>query len=251
MKDNAPEHPKMHALAERLNIPHAHAVGIMEMLWHLATRFAPAGDIGRYSAAYIAKQLSWTGDPDELVAALVEVRWLDPHDQHIYIVHDWPEHCRDTVHYWLAQRRLVFADGSRPKTTRYKHPDQARIQADYDNAVEPGDLPFQDYWDEFWAHWPRHRKVNRIRAQQVWTQKATSEERARQIIEGLRIHLQPGGVLANPNPRYIPGADSWLRNERWNDVYAPTQEAIENFVLDRDPTDDDLLRGLLPTEITE
>jgi hypothetical protein len=95
----------MKHLAELLNIPLAHAVGIMEMLWHFAARHAPQGDIGKYTDRQIADAVGWqrpTGTrgvtPEcRLSDALVEAKWLDRVSGHRLVVHDWKDHCDESV----------------------------------------------------------------------------------------------------------------------------------------------------------
>ena len=120
MKRGTPEHPKMRALCRLLNIQWPTAVGIMELLWHFTARFAPAGDIGRYKNEEIAAAVGWFDDrpPDELIDALIACRWLDSDDEHRLLVHDWPEHCEDSVHMHLARSGMVFANGTAPKRSR-------------------------------------------------------------------------------------------------------------------------------------
>jgi hypothetical protein len=69
------------------------AVGHLELLWHLTMRSAKRGDIGSLDNVEIADEIGWEGDPDEVVAMLVEAGWLDECDRHRLVVHDWHEHC--------------------------------------------------------------------------------------------------------------------------------------------------------------
>src|SRR5262245_47517735 len=54
------------------------ARSIMASLWYFTGESAPAGDIGAFDDGWIARNVSWDGKPEELIAALVEARWLDP-----------------------------------------------------------------------------------------------------------------------------------------------------------------------------
>ena len=120
MKRGTPEHPKTKALARRLSLPWPMAVGTLELLWHFTARYAPAGDIGRFPDEAIAAAVGWPEDrdPAELVRALCECGWLDQHPEHRLIIHDWPDHCEDAVHVFLARRGLTFACGKPPKTSK-------------------------------------------------------------------------------------------------------------------------------------
>jgi hypothetical protein len=123
MKRGTPEHPKMKDLADRLGIPLAHAVGIMEMLWHFTAKFAPQGDIGKFPDKAIAKAVGWekhsgsAGVTSEfmLSSALVRAGFLDPvpEQPHIrFLVHDWKDHADQSVRRYLARQKLDFASKS-------------------------------------------------------------------------------------------------------------------------------------------
>ncbi len=255
MKNDAPNHPKMLDLAHRLEINQAWAIGIMEKLWHWTADFAPQGDIGKFTNTHIAKAVYWPGDPDKLITALVEVRWLDEHEDTAIrlIIHDWPDHCDDFVHKSLANKRRLFADGSRPGLTRLNHSERGPIIDDFEDAENPGQRgpidihnpPNPEQWEDFWALWPKYRKQNKDRALRAWCHVAKAPEVAREIIRGARIHLQPGGVLANPDPKYIPLAVTWLQNRRWNDEYHPMPnrpgKGQEETFIEREPTEADLM----------
>jgi len=115
MKRGVTHSKKIELLMAILNIPRYQAVGILEMLWHVTDQKRFHGDIGTMSNREIAKQLGWAGDPDALIEALVESRWLDESGPHRLLIHDWPEHCDAAVHMKIARRKEWFADGTQPK----------------------------------------------------------------------------------------------------------------------------------------
>lgn len=108
MKRGTVEHPKMFELAKLLGVEHCTAVGIMESLWHITAKYAQQGNIGKFTNSAIAEQLHWTGDPDRLVGALCRARWLDICPANRLLVHDWKDHCEQTVTKWLARHNLDF-----------------------------------------------------------------------------------------------------------------------------------------------
>lgn len=114
MKRGTPQCGKMYDLAQRLKIHRMMAVGMMECLWHAAARHTPHGNLGRYPDSWIADQMSWKGTPSLLVEALVSSGWLDVHEKHRLLLHDWPEHCESSVHQLLKKKKELFADGSAP-----------------------------------------------------------------------------------------------------------------------------------------
>ena len=111
MKRGTPEHPKTVRLSRILEIEQWGAVGILEALWHFCARYAIQGDVGRWSNQEIADGLGWHGrhgTADQLIAALVQSRWLDECQTHRLIVHDWADHCDESCRKTLKNRGLSF-----------------------------------------------------------------------------------------------------------------------------------------------
>lgn len=97
MKRGTPFHPKMERLAALLKVPHPHAVGIMEMLWHFAAEQTPRGDIGAVSDEMIARAVMWRKKPAVLIQAFVQAGWLETHSEYRLIIHDWGQHADDAT----------------------------------------------------------------------------------------------------------------------------------------------------------
>ena len=121
MKVNAVNHGKMHELAgwieEIRQLPyedcHTLAVGYIERLIDVTHHDAPRGDIGRYSDRTIARKAGWTGEPGPFIAALLTAGWLDRHEEHRLLVHDWSFHAMEATRLSLERRgEITFADGS-------------------------------------------------------------------------------------------------------------------------------------------
>jgi hypothetical protein len=124
MKKEAANHTKMKRLCRYLDVPRCMAAGIMELLWHLTSVEAPAGDIGKLSNEDIALGIDYRGDEDALIAALQKAGWIDEHPDHRLVIHDWWDHCEDSVHMKLARLRRCFADGKPPKLARLPKPER-------------------------------------------------------------------------------------------------------------------------------
>lgn len=105
----------MDALAAKLGICLAQAVGHMEMLFHLTAKHTPHGNIGKMPNAYIAKKSGWDGDPEVFVSALIECRWLDSCTEQRLIVHDWHEHCDDATKKSVSRSETSFFRPVLPK----------------------------------------------------------------------------------------------------------------------------------------
>jgi hypothetical protein len=124
LKRGTPRHPKLIDLCELLHIQRPTGVGYLELLWHFTAEFCPQGDIGRYSIKRIEGACHWHGRPGVLIWALYKTNWLDISDPeerrnfgevlHEVVhrrarlctdiaqvrtlsVHDWYEHCTDSV----------------------------------------------------------------------------------------------------------------------------------------------------------
>ena len=109
MKRGTPGHPKMKALCKALDVPLYAGVGLLETLWHLTMRYAPAGNIGKFTNEAIAEELGWPGDPDMLVSSLISAGWLDECDTNRLIVHDWENHADQTVKRYLTVHGITWA----------------------------------------------------------------------------------------------------------------------------------------------
>ena len=137
MKRGTPEHPKTEMLASLLGIPVAHAVGLLEMLWHFTAKFSPDGDLSRWDESVIAKKSGWDGDAHKFIEALCNANggiggcaFLE-RTANALCVHDWPEHCDDAVHMLLARAGRPFADGSIPRLTRLSKDERSKVEALY------------------------------------------------------------------------------------------------------------------------
>ena len=126
MKRGTPEHPKVFDLAEKLSIPRAHAVGILELLWHFTAKYTPQGDIGKYPNTAIAKACLWTKDAAKFVQALLTCGWLEQSDEYRLLVHDWHDHADDLTRKVLNRARLEFLTISHPAEI----PEQWKVEED-------------------------------------------------------------------------------------------------------------------------
>lgn len=114
MKRDALKHPKMLDLAARLDITLAQAIGHVTMLIDWVIDYATQGDIGKWPNGSIARGAGWDTSqdtsPDEFVASLIASGWLDKHETHRIIVHDWPDHAERFVKSKLASQGKGFLE---------------------------------------------------------------------------------------------------------------------------------------------
>lgn len=130
---------KFKKLQRRLDLSLWQAKGLLQTLWDFARGNAPAGDVGKYEDDELAIGIDWRGDPQDLISALIDNGWLDRIDgPGRLIIHDWWEHCEDSIHMQLARHRKLFADGQRPKLTRIERGEREQIIADYERLCANG-----------------------------------------------------------------------------------------------------------------
>src|SRR4051794_32000122 len=120
MKRGGPEHPKTKRLMALLSLPLYSAVGLLELLFHFTARYAPEGNVGKWSNDQIALAAGYDGDSDLLVDALIQPKYLDRCDSADVrlVVPNWSEHADDAVHKLLKSPGMLFADGIAPYNRR-------------------------------------------------------------------------------------------------------------------------------------
>lgn len=127
MKRGTPDHPKILTLADALykhlleqglplsaELCQSLACGMFERLCHFTARYAPAGDIGKYSDIRIALAMGWTLDASWLIDILTTVTKqldLSVNGARLY-VHDWHDHSDDAADKWLHDNNLTYANGA-------------------------------------------------------------------------------------------------------------------------------------------
>jgi len=78
------------------------------------------------------------------IEALVDSQWLERSDRFRLVVHDWPDHCEDSVHTKVARRRAFFVDGTAPKLTGLRRDEKAQLEAFYQaTPAQPVATPAQ------------------------------------------------------------------------------------------------------------
>jgi hypothetical protein len=229
VKRGTPEHPKTKALAKLLNIPWAHAVGILELLWHFTAKFAPQGDIGKYSDLVIAQAVGWqrpTGrrgvTPEcTLSDALVEAKWLDRDPERRLIVHDWEDHMDQSVERVLARRGLVVV---KPKlavpeplpeplpiatpATSAGASKTARRKVASASMTPEQESWFASDWSIYWL------KVGKGDARRAFAKTVLSQEVADKVHSAIERQLPE---MMSREPRFRKQFSGWLNGTRWED----------------------------------
>jgi hypothetical protein len=131
MKREAITHTKMRKLCRRMDLATWQAIGLLDSIWLLTARETPRGDVGKLSDEDIALGIDYRGNSTAMVQALAETGWIDVHPEHRYVIHDWADHCEDSVHMRLARSQQFFADGRQPKLTRLPGKEKETAEAFY------------------------------------------------------------------------------------------------------------------------
>jgi len=97
MKRALLSHPKTNDLASRLGCNRPAAIGYLALLFDFCAEHSPQGDIGKWVNGAIAKACEWSGDADLFIDSLVKSKWLDEHDTHRLLIHDWQTNCDNWV----------------------------------------------------------------------------------------------------------------------------------------------------------
>lgn len=220
MKRGTPRHPKTYALAQALQVPLPHAVGILEMLWHHAALYTPQGDIGRLPDAAIAEAVSWVGDVAKLIDTLVENTWLDRDSKHRLLIHDWSDHCDQAVRKWLERngKKVYVVTGRRrdnvqPVTVLHplsREAGQGRASSSSKKQeklkVSPGG--FEEFWQNFWT------LKAKIAAERAYKKLITSHELHVKVLAAVSAQRYE---MLQRDPDKRPHAATWLNQRRWED----------------------------------
>ncbi|MGG3452528.1 hypothetical protein [Paenibacillus rhizolycopersici] len=81
-------HIKTKRLARKLNITVPEVIGHLHLLWWWAMDNLPDGCLSLLEPEDIADEMMWTGDAQQLIEALIEVKFIDVIDGRLFI-HDW------------------------------------------------------------------------------------------------------------------------------------------------------------------
>ena len=133
---------KFMRLKRKLALPHWQAVGLLESLWVFAMANAMDGAIGRHSNEDIAAALEWSGDPDQMILALVETGWLDRHPDARLAIHDWEEHCPTYVKGIMSRKGKAFVS-SVPLSTPLSGQPSAPPSSQPSTPLDPTEKPSQ------------------------------------------------------------------------------------------------------------
>lgn len=146
MKHSATQSPKFMKLKRRLKLMQWEAVGLLESLWQFAIINCQDGAIGKFSNEDIIASFEWKGDPDHTIAQLVECGWIDPHEEHRLVIHDWADHCPKFIKGALVRHGRSFVPcnakskeqppGQPPKQTAKEGAEEGPIRTHQHNITK-------------------------------------------------------------------------------------------------------------------
>jgi len=136
MKSGTENKLKFKQLKSRLALREFECGGLLDALWRFTKTNAPDGNVGRFTAEEIAVWIDWGGDPEQLLSELIKCKWIDRVGDTLF-VHDWWDHCEDTVHRQLAKAQQYFADGKMPKLHKLEQKDRIQAEAFFSKNPPP------------------------------------------------------------------------------------------------------------------
>jgi len=240
MKANTPDLLKFKKLQKRLSETTRGIVGLLELLWLATAKNCPRGDIGKFANDEIALLIDWDGDPEQLIAALIDCGWVDVCEENRLVVHDWSEHCPNYVKGSLAKHNRIFASAKQPARQCAKQPARqcakepaketakqvARHSATKPSQAKPSQVsPVDSGFESWFSSYPR--RVNKKTAKKAY-EKAIKEisiendmntEIAISHMQTLTDERMPD--LKARQVEFIPHPASWLNAGGYmNDVVA-------------------------------
>lgn len=232
MKRGTPDHPKVMDLAEELGRRRPEVIGYLELLWHFTAKFAPRGDIGRFSDARIEGACDWNGKRGRLIEALRKSSWIDEHKQYRLLVHDWHQHADDSVKKRLARDKMEFVmaqqdsanlsgfcpDRVRQSPTtvadkiRLPEPSLSHSQSQA-NSAAAGFRDMDDEFEEAWELYPAAGRTRKPLCQQCYI-----EARLTASHEQIVAPLREGGKWQRSKQwgkGYVMAFADYLKHKRW------------------------------------
>lgn len=202
------EHPKVYQLCQYLTIDKPEAIGILHLLWHFTMKYAwRDGDLRRFTPSAIASVIGWKKEPEMLITALRECKWLD----NKMIVHDWLEYAGKLVRdrRYNEERRKTALNGVNPRKTTATLP----------NPTQPNQRQLlrralDERFETFWKAYPK--KIGKGAAEKAW-QKISSLEAVLETIAGAVAAQSRSEQWLKDGGQFIPHPATWLNQRRWED----------------------------------
>jgi len=232
-------------LAKLLRVPLAHAVGMMEMLFHWTARYAPRGDIGRWPDATIAQAMRWAGAPHALVDRMATAGWVDRHRTHRLVLHDWKDHADEAVRKQLKRQGQSFVEPepcpdilrtmAGPQTGLPEpepvaspvSPDMDSLRGQSQSPQAAADMTADGYlggdharagwieklWAEIRSLYPKQGRIRSRMDRQLLLSEIDTEEQGAALLAGLHRQIASERWMQG----YVPDLSRFLRERMWED----------------------------------
>jgi hypothetical protein len=237
VKRGTTDHPKVYELMERVGCDRPTAIGLLEMLWHFTAKYAPQGDIGRFSDARIEAGMDWGGrgkPKGKLIKALVDSKWIDANQKHRLVIHDWNDHVDETTRKKLNRSGLscvavrAKVSGQNADTIRTNPASVAENGCLPDPDPDPGpgpgpgpgpDADISPTFERIYARHPKKQGMQPAMAAFIEALGQSPEPEA----EAARIEQSHAAWVDSIDWRreggkYAPRLDRWFREKGYKDA---------------------------------
>lgn len=227
VKRGGPQHPKTMRLALQCKLPVYAAVGLLEMLFHFTAQYAPAGDIGKFTDEEIERAVGWDGEAGRFVDGLLTAQYVEHHDTHRLVVHQWHEHADQAVQRVLARRGENFVTNEKKKRKASSRRLASELAAaslargngnglgNGSGVVVSGEEKEREKEEGFTAFYDAYpRKEKAADARKAWV--AARRPDTPTVLAALAA--QKAGNWRGRALKYIPLPGTWIRGEQWNDA---------------------------------
>jgi hypothetical protein len=234
MKRGTIDHPKMRRLVRALGCHPLVAIGLLESLWHWTARYAPIGDIGKYSDEDIADGIGWTGaicadlriDACALLRILCATGWIDADQRYRLLIHDWHQHCDEATKKAAERNKITLISDVLPPVAT--SPDTVPTSIACPSLPSPSlpspSLPREktcatavardDGFAQFWATYPKRK--GKSLAQKAW-RKLRPDTELQSVIIAAVTSAATSDDWQRDDGKFIPYPASWLNARRWED----------------------------------
>lgn len=239
-------HPKTIELERQLQ--HPGAGGFVVNLWCWAAIHRPGGALSNMTSRDLSTAVRWPGDPEKLVAALLECGGEGPgfleEVDGVLILHDWrekQEYFAQAEERWRGRekKRRQRLSPKRPPGKGDKNGTKSHAcpptEGDMAGTMSPQSPPLEkrredqrredqdtpptpqrgmDGFDAFWKLYPKH--AGKKAALKAWTHLNPSPNLQDRILAAIRVQLT-WPQWTKEGGQFIPHPTTWLNQARWDD----------------------------------
>ncbi len=230
-------HPKTLDLASRLGCSRPEAIGYLALLFDFCAEYAAQGDIGKWSNGAISRACDWGDEPESFIDALTGAVWLDNHDTHRLLIHDWSDNCDNWVRAKVKKLGLKFSsyEGSYEPTEEVlslegegergkgKGKEEGKVKKKVKEDPQKKQ-PYPPAFEDFWAVVAPHKRKSKADAFRRWKE---SLDLIRETVSVPSVFLQDRAAAYYASPvgqtAFCHGPAPWLHKGGWDDDEASWQ----------------------------